>query len=102
MRIDPKNNLDGIYETNIKKSNSSTSGNSVNKDTELNKDRVEISEEASNYDELSSVKSEVVSQVEKGTSADKLRKLKSEIENGTYYVSSNDIAGAILNQTVKE
>jgi anti-sigma28 factor (negative regulator of flagellin synthesis) len=100
MRIDPKNKIDGIYEANIKK-NSSASDNSVKKDKELNKDRVEISKEASNYDELSNIKSEIVSKGEKGTSADKLRRLKAEIENGTYYVSSQDIADAIINSKNK-
>lgn len=98
MRIDPKKQLDMIYETNINK-NSSTSGNKMNKESELNKDRVEISKAASNYDELSSIKSKVVEDVEKGTSVDKIRKLKTEIDNGTYFVGSQDIASAIINSS---
>lgn len=98
MRIDPKKQLDMVYETNIKK-NLSSSGNKMNKETEFNKDRVEISKSASNYDELSNIKSKVVENVEKGTSVDKIRNLKTEIENGTYYVSSQDIANSIINSS---
>lgn len=101
MRIDPKKQIDIIYETNIKK-NSSTMDNKTNKESELNKDRVEISKAASNYDELSSIKSKIVEGVEKGTSVDKIRKLKAEIENGTYFVSSQDIANSIINSFPKE
>lgn len=97
MRIEPKK-LDGIFEANINK-NSSASGSKVNKESGFNKDRVEISKEASKYDELSSIKTEVVNQVEKGTSVEKLRKLKAEIENGTYFVNSQDIANSIINSS---
>ena len=96
MRIDPKSNIEGIYEANTKK-NQSISENSTNKGNETNIDRVEISKTAESYDELSSVKEAVVNDVEKGASPDKLRSLKAQIENGTYYVSSEDIAGAVLN-----
>lgn len=99
MKIDPNKQLDMIYETTNIKKNLSTSGNKMNKEAELNKDRVEISKAASNYDELSSIKSKVVEEVEKGTSYDKIRKLKAEIENGTYYVNSQDIANSIINSS---
>jgi len=35
--------------------------------------------------------------VEKGTSPEKLRLLKDQIENGTYHISSKDIASALIN-----
>lgn len=95
MRIDPKNNIEGVYETNLKK-NQSITENSVNKDTESNVDRVEISKNAANYDEINSLKESVVRDVEKGADPDRLRSLKAQIENGTYYVSSQDIAGKII------
>lgn len=96
MRIDPKSNIESIYEANTKK-NSSALENNVNQEDKLNKDRVEISKTARSFDELSPIKEKVVADVEKATSPDRLRELKAQIENGTYHVSSQDIAAAILN-----
>ena len=100
MRIDSKSNLEGIYETNIKK-NTEVTENGMNKENGISKDRVEISNEASKYDEISSMKEKVVNEVENGTSPEKLRELKAKIENGTYFIDSRDIAGAILNNGIK-
>lgn len=96
MRIDPKSNIIGTYETNLKK-NQDIAQNGSKKDKETNIDRVEISPTAENFDELSSIKKTVVNDIEKGASPDRLRSLKMKIENGTYHVSSQDIAGAIMN-----
>ncbi len=96
MRIDSKSNVDGIYEANLKKS-SKVSENGMSKKDERNIDRVEISSAASSYDEISSIKNKIVDEVEKGTSPEKLRLLKDQIENGTYHISSKDIASALIN-----
>lgn len=96
MRIDPKSNITGTYETNLQK-NQDIAQNGSKKDDKTNIDRVEISPTAKNFDELSSIKKAVVNDIEKGTSPDKLRSLKAQIENGTYHVSSQKIAGAIMN-----
>jgi anti-sigma28 factor (negative regulator of flagellin synthesis) len=95
MRVDAKGNIEAIHELNIKNSVSATKNN-LEENNQLNQDRVEISETASSYDELATVKDQVVKEVEAPTSPDKLRSLKAQIENGTYNVSSNDIAAAIL------
>ena len=95
MRVDAKGNIDSIHEVSIK-NNLSTSQNNLEKEEKLNQDRIEISPSVSDYDGLSSVKDEVVKEVEAPTSPDKLRSLKSQIENGTYHISSDDLAAAIL------
>ncbi len=93
MRVDSKSNIEGIYETNMKKN--TVAGNSK-QENKLNQDRVEISETASSYDEQNSIKDKIVKEVESPTNPNKLRELKAKIENGTYHVSSTDIAGAIV------
>jgi|GEM_PF-1346562 len=100
MRIDSKSNVEGIYEKTMKKditiADSSNKGNSINEEKKTSQDRIEISRNGSSFDELSSIKEKAVADIEKSTSPDKLRQLKAAIENGTYYVSSEDIAGAIV------
>lgn len=95
MRVDPKANVNAVYEMNAKNT-LATAQNGLGKEEKLNQDRIEISPGADAYDELSSVKEKVIGEIEAGTSADKLRSLKAEIENGTYHISSEDIASAIL------
>lgn len=98
MRVDSKGSIEGIYEKTMKK-DLSVSKKEIKNDKKqdlINQDRIDISENASSYDELSSVKDAVVKEVDKATSPDKLRQLKAAIENGTYHVSGEDIAGAIL------
>ncbi len=101
MRIDPKNNVNGVYDTSFNK-NSKVADNSVSKENKKNIDRVEISPAASKYDQISSIKDKIISEVERGTSPEKLRQLKVQIENGTYHVSSEDIAKAIVNGKVEQ
>jgi len=96
MRIDPKSNINGTYETNLNK-NQDIAKNGSKKDKQTNIDRVELSSTAEKFDELSSIKKAVVNNIEKGTSPERLRSLKMQIENGTYHVSSHDIAGVIIN-----
>jgi len=101
MRVDPKSNIEGIYEANMKK-NATVSDNHTKQDNKLNQDRVEISENASNYDELSSLKAKIVKEVDAPTSPEKLRQLKAKIESGSYQVKSQDIAGAICRLSRKD
>jgi flagellar biosynthesis anti-sigma factor FlgM len=95
MRINSKSNLEGIYETNLKK-NTTVSEKKEKLEKSLNKDKVEISKTAGNYDQLRPIKEKIVNEVEKGTDPNRLRELKAQIENGTYFVSSQDIASSIM------
>lgn len=95
IRVDANSNIEGIHEVNIKK-NLTVPERDLKDGDKINEDRVEISETASKYNELSAAKDKIVKEVEASTSPDKLRSLKAQIESGTYHVSSEDIAGAIL------
>lgn len=95
MRIDPKGSIEGIYEATLKK-NTTVADKEAQAEKKIEKDKVEISKTAGSYDELSPIKKKIVEEVEKGTPPSRLRQLKASIENGTYHVSSKDIAEAIL------
>ena len=95
MRIDPNSNIEGMHDVGIK-NNTTISQNNAQENNKLNQDRIEFSQAANSFDELSAVKDKVVKEVEASTSPDRLRELKAQIENGTYFVSSEDIAGAIM------
>jgi anti-sigma28 factor (negative regulator of flagellin synthesis) len=94
MRIDPNNKIENIYDTrlhNVSKKEESAAG-------ELSRDRVELSGSAAKKDEsaVSAMKNQIVSEVERGASPDKLRRLRSEIQNGTYQRDASDIAEIML------
>jgi len=103
MRIEANGNVDGLYEASMKKDitgaeNKVNSENSVNNTSDIKKqDRVEISEAAAGYDELGAIKEKVVQDVQAGAGPDRLRELKAQIKDGTYFVSSADIAASIIN-----
>lgn len=98
MRVDSKGNIEGIYEKTMKKDLAVSENKLKNEKKEgvLDQDRIDISENAGRCDEFSSIRNKVVDDIEKATSPDKLRQIKAAIENGTYHVSGEDIAGAIL------
>jgi len=100
MRVDSKGNIEGIYEKTMKKDLAVPKNNFKNdkKEDAADQDRIDISKNASSYDEFSSIKDKIVNDIENATRPDKLRQIKAAIENGTYHVSSEDIAGAILKQ----
>ena len=89
MKIDPAN-IVKLHET------VSNKDMVPNKKSRQTGDRIEISDIGTKHSEIASMKSKIIYDVEKGASAEKLQRLKSEIENGTYHVSSDDIASAML------
>lgn len=95
MRIDPKNKVDGVYDALIRKS-TTESGTVRQSQTDLKRDRVELSQNAETHDELKTAKEEVLRDVERGSSPDKLRRIKAQVESGSYSVSAEDIAEAML------
>lgn len=100
MKIDPKS-LDGLYETksnqSIRNGKTQISNEADRKtDTVTKQDRIEISEKGTRHGEVLAVKTSLVNEVKKETSAEKIQRLTEEVKNGTYFVSSSDIAEAIL------
>jgi len=94
MKIDPSK-VAGIYEANVSK-NVSKSNNDVKNEISTSRDRIELSKTGVKYSEISSLKSKVIDEIDKGTDAEKIQSLKAAINNGTYRVSSNDIAAAMI------
>lgn len=95
MRIESDNNkIKNIYDSQINR----LSRKEETSPQELSQDRVEFSRNASKDSGLSSVKNSVAGEVERGTSPDKLRRLRSEIQSGSYRRSSSDIADAMLGE----
>jgi len=94
MRIDPNGKVDGLHDLHMRRT-SQPQENSVGKSEELKQDRVEISP-AAKRDDLSAIRDEIVSEIEKGASPDRLRRLKAEIQSGKYDVDASDIADAII------
>lgn len=65
-------------------------------------DSLSLSEAAKNRSEIDSAVNMVVSDSAKSTSAERLLRFKSEIQNGTYRVSSQAIAEAMLGNIKSE
>jgi anti-sigma28 factor (negative regulator of flagellin synthesis) len=96
MKINTKNNIEGIYKSNIqRKAPVSDKGAEIN-NKQLSRDRIEISKNAAGYDELKTIKAKIAAEVQKGANAEKLHELKNRIETNNYHISSLDIASAML------
>ena len=91
MKIDPIK-IAGLYESN---SNKNMANNKIKNDMKHPNDRIEISDKGSMHKEIASLKSIVINEIDKGASAERIQRLKTEIENGTYNVSGIDIADAM-------
>lgn len=99
MKINPNPGVDNIYESVIRKTASENEEHmEIGSQNPAAQDKVEISDKAASYDDLQAFREQVISDVEKGTGADRLRQLKADIESGNYNVSGRDIAEAILNK----
>lgn len=98
MKIDPK--LISLYEAQVGKG-VKRSDDFIRRDPRLSRavvrnDRIEISEKAAKFSEIQAMKTQLLKEVEKAPNPEKLYRLKEQIENGTYQVSSSAIADAIL------
>lgn len=102
MKIDPKNNIDNIYQSNSASRKNISKKNDTLKEKGFEKDKVEISNAGSKHDEVASAKEKIIYEVEKGVDVERLRQLKADIENGNYRVSSEDIASAIMRFSKKD
>ena len=98
MKINPADmsKIEGAYETPHKSVENSAARN--NDKTGMARDRVCLSEESMKYNELEGIRTAATQKAEQNTSPEKLRRIKAAIENGTYQVSGEDIAGAIIDK----
>jgi anti-sigma28 factor (negative regulator of flagellin synthesis) len=99
VKIDPSK-ISDLYEAYARYSSNANSG--VNKESELSKDRVEISDVGMGASSIASLRTRIVSEIETGADEQRLLELKNSIKNGTYYVSNEDIAGAMLNASIND
>ena len=95
MRIDANGKIDNIHPGGADRLPQSQEEGAGLEDA-LKPDRVELSQSAQGKDELTLMKEKIIDELDRGTPPDKLRRLKAEIENGTYQVSASDIAESIL------
>lgn len=90
MRIDPIN-FNGVTES---KSAGSRNIEKSPAKAEIPKDRLELS--SAGQDPVGSLKLRAAEELERGTSPERLRELKEQIREGSYFVSSEAIAEKML------
>lgn len=93
MKINPIK-VTNLYEAN--KKNTSIDNTNIKKDTHHNNDKVEISSAGLKHSEAETIKMRLINEITKGTDKDKIQSLKDSIHNGTYNVSSTNIAEAMI------
>ncbi len=71
-------------------------GKAQTKEPNVSKDRIEISSTGTKHNEVLKMKAGLVTEIESYAGAEKLQRLKQQILAGTYNVSSEQIAGAML------
>lgn len=88
-------NMESLY-SSISGSEKTTAKKNIGAVQEMGSGKKDISDVSSSHDEIDEINSAAVQETEKGTDPDKLRALRDEIANGTYYVRSSDISAAML------
>ena len=63
-------------------------------------DSISISSDASNYGEISRLSNAIRSEIDAANGAERLASIKEAIRNGSYSVSSDEVAGAILDRFI--
>ncbi len=100
MKINPSQ-IDKLYNALAAESASSTSKDADKQQAAIgSKDSLTLSEAAKNRSEIASAVNLVVTEASKNTSAERLLRFKSEIQNGTYRVPSDAIAEAMMGNIV--
>lgn len=98
MKIDPKKII-SMYETQTNRVIPNSGDKKESLDSTIirgGQDRIELSRRFVKHDEIQTMKANIASQIEKGTSAEKLAQLKYQIKKGTYHVPAEQIAAAII------
>jgi len=95
MKITPIDltKIENAYEASQKAGENRAAGNG---ETGLPRDRVCLSVESEKHGESDVVKTGAAREAEQNTSPEKLRQIKAAIESGSYQVSGEDIADAMI------
>lgn len=98
MKIPPAEmkKIEGAFETQQKPVENRADGS--NDKTGMARDRVCLSEESMKYNELEGIRNAAAQKAEQNVSPEKLRRLKAAVESGTYRVSGEDIAAAMIDE----
>lgn len=88
------------YVSAVKKEETQAAKSKGLKTVSSNTDKVEISQDAASRAEVARLASSVALEVEGTASPQRLREITENIENGTYFVSAQDVADAILDRFV--
>ena len=83
-----------------KKAGPSNGSKLVSGGVESKADSISISSDAVSYGEISRLGGAIRSELEAASSSDRIASIKEAIRNGSYSVSSEDVAGAILERFV--
>lgn len=67
---------------------------------EAKADSISISSDAASYGEIYKLGNAIRSEIDAANPADKIASIKEAIRNGSYSVSSDDVAGAILDRFI--
>lgn len=95
MKINPIQ-LDKIYSSIMTENTLSGAKDARKQGDAGGKDNLVLSSTAKEYSEMDRIVSMVVGEATKASSSEKLLRLKNEISQGTYYVSAEAIAEAMI------
>ena len=98
MRIDKFSNFYKTFANqNVNSDLNTAKNNQKNQNVSApDEDRIELSSDVRNRDEIRFAVTETAKNVDKGASPEKLTSLKNQVQGGNYYVSSSDIADAMF------
>ena len=94
MKIQP-NGPGGVFDAGAVKTGENPAQKTGQKESPEG-DRVELSKKSEDFSESGRIKAAAADEAEKGAGAEKLRRIKAAIENGTYFVSGDELAKALL------
>lgn len=89
-----RNEVDRVYNAPI--SDNTGYNKKAKSETAEIKDEVVLSDKAREYSAMNLINNAVIDEVSRKASPEKLLRLKNEVASGTYHVSSDEIADAIL------
>ena len=95
MKIN-KNSMDNFLNAIQKENRAAQEKSASTIAAESGKDKIKLSEKAKEYNRRGSAVKEASAEISKATESEKLMRLKNEIAQGTYRVSGEDIAGAMM------
>ena len=103
--MDIRFNALNSYQTNKispsgRKTTSIKGEKAVSSGIEAKADSISISSDAASYGEIYKLGYAIRSEIDSANTADRIASIKEAIRNGSYSVSSDDVAGAILDRFI--